>query len=403
MKTKQEILKEVECELTMKSKTISHIILEGTDGVGKTSTLVEILKQCNYRYVVYDRGELSNFVYAKKYNRPFISLQRNLPFVYVLLTCSKKQLSERIYRRGYDFGDIEKVDMQDEFIKYAKAFKKDFHVLYVDTTDKLVDEVATEIIRKVDKLVDSLKTDDIETEWNKAYRRAYEKLGMKFEVRNNQPYVNGMMFMSESTWQNGAYETFSDKSCPDNLVFSLSYSKDCYCDTIDDKIYDFAYVINSKINRRHEVVDYYLEFAKYGKTCLVSEKLQKAIDCDLFVSMPKVFGDDFIKELSKAKATVYCARDLEYLKLQTCRLYEAIIANQILFVDKQSDTDCEMLKQIHENDEQLIKLLYVTPKTICNNYNIIVNNRSLHEKILFNQKEFYSNIKQWRFGGLIDE
>lgn len=397
MKTKQEILKELECELVMKSKTISHIILEGVDGVGKTSTLVELLKQCNYRYVVYDRGELSNFIYAKKYHRPFISLQRNLPFVYVVLTCDENELIKRIRNRGYDLSDLSKIEEQNEFIKYAKIFSNDFHVLLIDTTRKSITNVAKEVLEKVDELVNSLKTDSIETDWNKVYRLAYEKLGQKFEVRNNQPFVDGRMFMSESTWQNGAYETFTDKSCPDNLVFSLTYSRDCYCDTIEDKTLDFAYVINSKINRRHEIVDYYLAFLKNNKSCLVSDKIKKVIDDDKFVEMKRVFGDEFIKEQSKAKATVYCARDLEYLKLQTCRLYEAIIANQVLFVDKESDKDCDMLKQIHDSQD-IIDLLYVTPENICENYDKIMNNEELRLQILKAQKDFYENLKKKVFG-----
>lgn len=401
MKTKEELIEVLKQDLVMKSKTISHIVLEGTDGVGKTSLLRNLLAGYQYRYVVYDRGELSNFVYAKKYYRPFISLQRNLPFLYLLLVANEATLRERILKRAIiehqDMQTVEyelnKIKDQSMFVEAARQFENDYHIIMLDTTGLNEQQVCTKAMKMIDDYVDKLPCDKEETEWNKMYRKACNQTGHTFEVRANQPYIDGKMFMSESTWQNGAYETFTNKKCPDNLLFASAYSTDCYCNGIDNKDLDFAYVINSKINRRFEVLDYYLEMLKHNKTCLVSEKIQKAFEDDRFEAIPKTFGDDFIKQLSRANATIYCARDLEYLKLQTARLYEGIMANQIVFVDKDSDKNCDMLKMIHD-DKSIIDLLYVTPESFIESYDKIMNNYSLRERILFNQKSWYEVLKR---------
>ena len=402
MKTKQEILDFVKTDLVMKSKTISHIILEGTDGVGKTTMLVNLLKHYNYRYIVYDRGELSNMFYAHKYGRTFVSLQRNLPFLHVVLTCDKDELTKHIISRqslkginNYELiEELKKIDDQDKIIELAKAMKNDFHVIIADITGRDEKSACLYVAKLIDEYVENLPEDTELTEWNKSYKLACEKLGYKFEVRANQPYLNGEMMMSESTWQNGAYETFTDKRCPDNLIFSMSYNTDYWLNKahITNKDLDFAYIINSKINRRHEIVDYYLEMQKNNKTCLVAEKIYNAFEDDEhFKLMPRTFGDGFIKQLSRAKATVYCARDLEYLKLQTARIYEAILSNQILFVDKDSDKNQDILKQIYGYSEY-VNILTVTPETLCKKYDYIINEPEIYNVILDRQREWYKEL-----------
>ena len=124
-------------------------------------------------------------------------------------------------------------------------------------------------------------------------------------------------------------------------------------------------------------------------SCLVSNNDLIPQDKHL-VRMNRVFGEDFINELSRSVATVYCARDLEYLKLQTARLYESILAGNIVFVDKLSDTQCDILKAIHGNNSRLINLLYVTPNTICEHYrNLTASDRI---EIITNQVNYYMNL-----------
>lgn len=98
----------------MKSKTITTLVVEGTDGVGKTTLYKNLLDYYNYMYCVYDRGELSNIVYAEKYNRPFCSTQRGLPILYILLICNKSELKRRI---------IERAENEKWFRKFRKILK----------------------------------------------------------------------------------------------------------------------------------------------------------------------------------------------------------------------------------------------------------------------------------------
>lgn len=383
----------------MKSKNITTIIVEGTDGVGKSTLIQNLFKIYNYRYMCYHRGELSNLVYAKKFNRPFSATQVGLPFLHILLTCDKKELQTRIMSRDYSShkalkDELSKIKDQDMFIELYRKMKQDYHMLMIDTTGLTPEQTANEVAKMIDDYVSRLEEDEEISEWNEQYKTACESLGLKFTVRGNQPYINNISFMSESTLQNGVYETFADKTYPDNLIYSYAYSTP----TEDaEKKYDFAYIIYSKILRRTEIYDYFMEIAKHNKSCLIADNnyMPKS---QHFTRMGRVFGDEFIKRLSEAKATVYCARDLAYLKLQTARLYEAILAKQIVFVDTQSDPDFEILPQIHGNDEQLLSLLYVNPTTICENYDEIVK-LNLVDKIIENQTKFYQSLKNTVKGG----
>lgn len=88
----------------MKNRNFTNIFIEGTDGVGKNCLQAKLLSRLEYRIPVYDRGEMSNMVYAKKYSRPFSAMQRHLPFLYILLTCEPSELAERIKRRSASEG-----------------------------------------------------------------------------------------------------------------------------------------------------------------------------------------------------------------------------------------------------------------------------------------------------------
>ena len=388
----------------MKSRNITTIIVEGTDGVGKSELIGQLFKIYNYRYMVYHRGELSNLFYAMKFHRPFATTQVGLPFLHILLTCDKNELRKRIIHRAEVNHEskesldkeLEKVDDQDEFIRLAKAMMNDYHMLILDTTGKSIEKVGKDAANLIDNYVANLSNDETVSEWNRMYSESAKDLNINFTCKDNQPYFNNIAFMSESTLQNGVYERFDEKTYPDNLMFALNYSvSDKQVRKIDKK-YDFAYIINSKIKRRKEIYKYYNEFKKSKYTCLVSQSDLIPED-EYKIRCPREFGDMFILQLAKAKATVYCARDLAYLKLQTARLYEAILARQIVFVDKESDLDNDILSQIHKG-AWYEQLLYVTPQTICSNYDIIINDAKLYEEILDTQTKWYNKLKKIKGG-----
>jgi len=375
----------------MRYKNVNNLVIEGPDGVGKTTLIMKIFKQYNYRYMCYHRGELSNYIFAKKYGRPFTATQRHLPLLFIVLLCDKQQLAKRIMDRGAATDDevqleLNKVDDNYLFKKYAEEFKNDYDVFVVDTTNLTEDEVAHKVYNELNiRFLEDARDSEI-SEWNQRYKIACEKYNLDFKVIDNQPYIEGKPIMVESTLHNGLYETFTDKRFPDNLLYSLAYEHK-YRNT--PKKYNFNYVINSKIKRRKEIFEYYDMISHNGFTCLISDNPLIKENKKL-IRMNRVFGEDFIDALSECEATVYCARDLEYLKLQTARLYESILANNIIFVDKLSDTSCDILRAIHGDDDNLINLLYVTPNTIIHKYSLLTYDDK--QKILENQRKYYDKL-----------
>lgn len=383
----------------MRYKNVNNLVIEGPDGVGKSTLIQNIFKHYNYRYMCYHRGELSNYIFAKKYGRPFTATQRHLPLLFIVLLCEPDKLLDRIHARGDGADELKKVSDNKLFKSYAEAFKNDYDIFVIDTTNLNEQEVSEIVFDELDKRFEEDAKDSEISEWNKRYQIACDKYNLDFKVIDNQPYIEGKPIMVESTLHNGLYETFTDKRFPDNLLYSLSYNK--YRIRQHPITMDFNYVINSKIKRRPEIYEYYKAFIESDKTCLIANNPLIEEDPHL-IRMDRVFGEDFISELSKTKATVYCARDLEYLKLQTARLYESIIAGNIVFVDKLSDTNCDILKAIHGDNEELINLLYVTPNTICTKYNqltfddmskILINQYNYYHKLV---KEFEENKDAWK-------
>lgn len=380
----------------MKSSYFTNIVIEGADGVGKTTLYTYLLYYYKYRLCVYDRGEFSNLVYAKKYNRLFSSSQRGFPILYILLTCDKKVLKERLSSRNYDSDEeknleLLKINDQDLFLEYLPSFSKDYHIIVIDTTNLDAEGVFKEAVRRIEEYHEKLTVDDTLTPWNKVYKEQCDKLGLKFKVINNQPFINNKPIMVEPNLHNGIYETFIDKSVPHNLIYAQQYSDNLDLTPFEERKYDFSYIINSKVLTRPEIYDYFSEFNKNNISCLIGAKEFVAYN-PLFKNCGKVFGDDFIKLNATAKATLYLGRNIAYLKNLSVRLYEGIIAKQIVFVDKKSDPDNEILTRIHM-DEYIENLLYVDEKSIIQNYKFILDHPDVRKKIIENQTKYYNSLK----------
>lgn len=386
----------------MKNRNFTNIIIEGTDGVGKNTLQKNLLEYYNYRIPVYDRGELSNMVYAKKYNRPFSAMQRHLPILFIFLYAQEEQLISRMKKRAEEESwskesleeEIAKVKDQQEFFKLLPMFAKDYHLLTIDTTNLSEQDTLNEAVKLISDYSDKLKVDDPETytAWNKLYQAGCDHFGLDFKVINNQPYINNIAVMGEINNQNGVYETFSDKRYPHNLIYMLGYSQEPKIVPFDRRKVDFTYIINSKILSRHEVYDYMEKFIENNLSMLAG-KPSYMIDHPLVITMERPVGDPLIQKMSEAKATVYIARKMAYLKYVSVRLYESILAENVIFVDKLSDPDCEILKAIYgEGYPELIDLLYVDENTICQNYKKVMSDPKLIEFIITKQHKYYDNL-----------
>lgn len=389
----------------MKSKNITHIILEGCDGVGKDTIKDEIWRAYNFQYRVYCRGEISDYVYAKKFNRKFISTQRGLPFLYVVLIGDEeiieKHIKERAERLSWPSDllkkELEKISDNKLFEKYATLLSKEYHILTIYCKDKGVHTLCAEIYDKTIEYINNLSTDIELTPFNKQYKLGCDKLKIKFDVRDNQPYMDNIRIMADAHLHTGAFETFDNKDIPHNLIFCCRYD----INLIDKKVpktVDFAYPINSKILQRLEVYEYYTEFEKNKMSFLVTDSMYVP-NYNYAKRTGKCFGNEYITRLAIAKATIYTARDLVDIEMMTCRLYEGILANQIVFVDKLSDPDCKILKNIYKDNERLINFLYVTPETIVKNYRALSDDDV--NTILHAQRDwFFTQIEEFKRKGL---
>ena len=207
----------------MKNNYILGFIIEGTDGVGKTTLRNKLTKYYNYSYFVYDRGDISNYVYSKIYNRDFIPMQLHLPILYILLTCSKEELKKRIINRDFENKEIlekelNKIEQQDNFINAYNELKNDYNIITINTTNKNEDEVLDLVVKEIEKYIYNLPSDEEISEWNKLYKKGCEKLKLKFEVKNKQSFINNFPICTDYTCYNGAYETFKYNKTPISLI-----------------------------------------------------------------------------------------------------------------------------------------------------------------------------------------
>lgn len=386
----------------MKNRNFTNIILEGTDGVGKSTLQHALLEHYNYRIPVYDRGEMSNMVYAKKYNRPFSAMQRHLPILYILLTCSEEKLTERILKRSEaenwtqidTQNELNKIKDQQDFIDLIPYFAKDYHLLTLDTTDLDPTTTLNEVVSMIAQYSTKLKVDDPSTytAWNNLYKAGCDHFHLDFKVVNNQPYINNIAVMGEINNQCGVYETFTDKTYPHNLIYMFGYDQHPEIMPFNQRTVDFTYIINSKILSRHEVYDYMEKIIENNLT-MFAGKSTYMIDHPNIITMERPVGDPLIQKMSEAKATVYIARKMEYLKYVSVRLYESILAENIIFVDKLSDKNCDILRAIYgESHPDIIDLLYVDENDFIQKYHEVLNDSKLVKFILTKQHEYYDNL-----------
>lgn len=374
----------------MKSNNILGFILEGTDGVGKTTLKVEIAKKFNYSYFVYDRGDISNYVYSKIYNREFIPMQKHLPILNIILYSNKEDLRKRILERDKNSvlldAELSKIEQQDYFLQAYEDLKNDYNIILVDTSNTSIEEATNLIFIAIKNFINNSEQDTELSNWDKNYKKGCEKLNLNFTVCNKQPRINNIPICTDNTCYNGVYERFVDSKFPISLIYSLSYDNF----SIKEKKFDFCYIINSKINSRHEVFEYYNSFIKNKKTCLIANNNLIPDNKYLIKMKDRIFGNEYIEYISQAKSTIYCARELNYLEMLNARFYESILAENIIFIDKESDKNNKLLNDIYKDDKELIDLLYITPDTICKNYKIIIE-KNLTKKIILKQHEWFNS------------
>lgn len=363
----------------MLPKNVSMIFIEycepDDDFMSRLTT--DVNYKLNNRYLVKYDGDITEYVCAEREHRVPNKYLHNVPVLHVVLydKTSNGVLNER----------------NAAYVRAAALLKDEYNIITIETSNMTYDEVVDTITNKVKKFVSELQIDKEINGFNELYKKGAEKYGLKVTVRDNQPYLENQMFMADFQYHNGLYETFEDKSMPDTLLYVAAY-QNTSTDT-EGKQFDFQYPINSKILFRPEVKDYVKHISdSLTLTTTESHYLDDVANMKNVNMFGKVFGDDYIKELSKAKATIITNRELAHTEMMTARWYEAVLANTVIFVDKITDPNCKVLKQIHGNDEQLIDKLTVIPETIVNSYNEIMCDKELVKTILNRQHVWFNKL-----------
>lgn len=363
----------------MLPKNVSLIFIEycePDDGfMSKLTT--DVSYRLNDRYLVKYDGDITEYVCAEREHRVPNKYLHNVPALHVVLydKTSNGILNER----------------NAAYVRAAALLKDEYNIITIETSNMTYDEVVDTITNEVKKFVSALPTDKEINGFNELYKKGAEKYGLKVTIRDNQPYLENQQFMADFQYHNGLYETFEDKSMPDTLLYVAAYNN---TETdMSNKTIDFQYPINSKILFRPEVKDY-VKHISDSLTLLTTEShyLDDVANMKNVTMFGKVFGDDYIKQLSRTKATIITNRELAHTEMMTARWYEAVLANTVIFVDKITDPYSKVLKQIHSDNEKLIDLLTVIPETIVNNYLTVINDTQLVKQILDAQHKWFNKL-----------
>lgn len=363
----------------MLPKNVSLIFIEycePDDGFMSRLT-TDVSYRLNDRYLVKYDGDITEYVCAEREHRVPNKYLHNVPALHVVLydKTSNGILNER----------------NAAYIRAAALLKDEYNIITIETSNMTYDEVVDTITNEVKKFVSALPTDKEINGFNELYKKGAEKYGLKVTIRDNQPYLENQQFMADFQYHNGLYETFEDKSMPDTLLYVAAYNN---TETdMSNKTIDFQYPINSKILFRPEVKDY-VKHISDSLTLLTTEShyLDDVANMKNVTMFGKVFGDDYIKQLSRTKATIITNRELAHTEMMTARWYEAVLANTVIFVDKITDPYSKVLKQIHSDNEKLIDLLTVIPETIVNNYLTVINDTQLVKQILDAQHKWFNKL-----------
>ena len=388
----------------MKNNNISYIILEGGDGVGKSTLNPYIYRKFNRKFTIETRGDISEYVYAKKYNRPMHKYEHGLPFLYVILIRDKLETTQMIIdRKTQSFvenisteDELNTLDDQDLFIQAAKDLKDEYNIIVVDLSGCNIEQSVDKVCHAIEEYIqNNIKYDETMNMFNKMYELGCEKYDLIWRCIDNQPYLNNQMIMADFQYHNGMFETYTNKTIPHNLLFSAAYSKTNMTDINDfyDREIDFVYPINSKIKFRNKIWAYLQELLKHHIVLTTKTDYLQSLDMSNLAIFDKVFGDGYIKQLSRAKATVYSSRELAHIEMMTVRCYESVLADNIIFVDEKTDPQHKILTQIYKDDEEMIEQLTVNEHNISQKYEWIMSNDCVCY-ILTKQRQWYEKLLQ---------
>lgn len=371
------------------NKQFNTLIVEGPDCELKQQFMEMLHDYFEGQYLVVTHGDIFEHVYAKKRHLVPVRHTHNAQVKYVFFNKSDST-----------------VEGEKELSIYCYAvhslLKDEYDIVHIDWADTLDETVHNTAVKINAKFVHENDTEF--NEFNRMYSKGCEQFNLKWRVIDNQPYLFNRQIMADYQYHNGSYETYDDKSIPDTLLYSAAYTntKSLHLDDFMKKKYDIQYPINSKIKYRPDAQEYIKEAIK-GLTVYTSKSTyidELVSDCsneekERIFTFDKVFGDDYIRELSLAKATVITNCEFAHTEMMTARWYEAVIANCIIFVDADTDPKQKVLKQIYGNNSMYVSLLTVTPDEFVNKVRQILCIPEMYsciEEILNAQHAWYNRL-----------
>lgn len=135
------------------------IIFEGADKTGKTTLLRKLLKESNYKHIVYDRGPISQLAFDILFNRnsdenltTVINELNRLKNLVVLCKCDSDIIKQRLIDAGEklpkELENIERVQYVFEHISLMSGF----NVLKLDTGENDLDECLDIIFKEIERI-----------------------------------------------------------------------------------------------------------------------------------------------------------------------------------------------------------------------------------------------------------
>jgi len=138
----------------MRYRNVRNLIIEGPDGVGKSTLIEGLFNYYNYKYMCYHRGELSNRIFAEKFKRPFYETQRGLPFLYIVLVADSEDLKTRIINRANKENwttedlqkELETVKYSHKYFLCANDMEDNYDIHIINTSGKTEEQVLKSVI-----------------------------------------------------------------------------------------------------------------------------------------------------------------------------------------------------------------------------------------------------------------
>lgn len=370
------------------NKQFNTLFVEGPDCELKQQFMKMLHDYFEGQYLVVTHGDIFEQVYAKKQHLVPVRHTHGAQVKYIFFDKSDNTVE----------GEKELLFYKNAMHSLPSTEYDVMNIVWKNTLAETVYDVGFRINTEFKH-----KDDTEFNEFNKLYRKGCEKYDLEWHVIDNQPYIFNRQIMADYQYHNGSYETYDDKSIPDTLLYSAAYTntKSIRHENFMKKKYDIQYPINSKIKYRPDAKEYIKEAVKSltlytTKSSYIDEIIS---DCsekekNRIFTFDKAFCDNYIRELSQAKVTIITNREFAHTEMMTARWYEAVLANCIIFVDKQTDPNSKVLKQIYGNYSKFIEMLTVTPETFVDKvkYIISMSEQQYIEEILNAQHAWYNRL-----------